>query len=1244
MKVSQIKSDAKQVLNFCEDETLYNRLTQAIEVLANEGQWDSLQAYMDIRVDPEGVVTLPRDVESPIKININNHAAFSHDKLYEFTLNGPGNDMAETSGWAWMDKGRSPVWIQPFRRHVIAFCEKPEDVGKKVRLYGHSSNGRECHDEIPMVLWNTPNPARSANFYNQILRVDKDASVGQVGLFEPADGPDPVPPPEPPPLPPPPPPPEAQVEDVSLLPHPGTYPRNGGAITIMFWTRTPGAHISYTSDGTTPSRTNGTILNHNRAYARVRLPNQQNEGDVTVLAMGFKDGILDSHVTGGLYHITPVEPGAPSSPDEELPQITSKSTPEEEAMTPAPEVPDPNIVTYKLLAVYYGDETAPSYRQIKLTKNASAIRMLYRRKTYQITSDDDWIPLDSTMAILTMLKALEGIRNGSAEELNKVDALFKQALHFLQQEQVSRMQFAIDAQKEIPPSLGITYGYAKGQTGLLAIDLHADAMQIIGNCEDTTFYNRLTHAIEVLSNEGQWDSLESYVDLPVNTADGVVTLPRDVYMPIKVNVNNNPTFSRSKLYEFTVNGPGTNMQGIGWSWVDKGDVVVSQQPGDEQVMALCENLQDIGKKVIIYGYDHFDRECSDILTISPVSLHPAPVPSRNFYRKVTRVLKEVTVGQIGLFVRPTAPPPLPPPPPPPGRTGVTGFRPPPGTYQRPGYMAVRINTVTSGASISYTIDGSAPSRGHGTIVPHPNATVLLRLPVGVTEGTITLRAMAFKDGLTDSAITSGAYHLVPAPVEATAENPTPTTPDTPQFLPDAFNDGISGPPEDSPIPISPEVLVLIAIYYQDEVEPRYRQIKVIGYQEVPRSIRMLYRRRTYKITSDADWIPLNSRMAILTMMRSLEAVRDGRPDELQKVEPYQKLALHFLQQEQAARTNFDIAAQSEKPSTLNLGIFNADSVIAADVYDDACEIFGPIGQDKILEKITDAREFLSNQGQWDGLTGYVDLATDNHYFITLPRYIENVIALNINGRPKMFRNKWFEFHLNGPGTGMPACRYWDDAGETVTIRPLYNIIQPVAYSNLASDAGKVLIIFGLDQDGLPLRSRQGGKWTNGLSIRCGVARRPPGPEVQKISRIDRILKEPSDGFIQLWGYERTFSQQDAPAPSRSPRAIPLGCYYPDETEPNYRRLKLPHKSAWVRMRYRLRNLKVTALADPLHLKNRLAITTAMRALKALEGDPGKADTLENKAINYLLAEQSSRNPAETFSVQFEGLDSAETII
>ena len=73
------------------------------------------------------------------------------------------------------------------------------------------------------------------------------------------------------------------------------------------------------------------------------------------------------------------------------------------------------------------------------------------------------------------------------------------------------------------------------------------------------------------------------------------------------------------------------------------------------------------------------------------------------------------------------------------------FSPAAGTYSSA--QSVTISTTTSGASINYTTDGSTPSESAGTAYSSP---------VNISAYS-TLQAIAFEDGYTDSAVTSAVY-------------------------------------------------------------------------------------------------------------------------------------------------------------------------------------------------------------------------------------------------------------------------------------------------------------------------------------------------------------------------------------------------------------------------------------------------------------------------------------------------------
>jgi hypothetical protein len=95
----------------------------------------------------------------------------------------------------------------------------------------------------------------------------------------------------------------------------------------------------------------------------------------------------------------------------------------------------------------------------------------------------------------------------------------------------------------------------------------------------------------------------------------------------------------------------------------------------------------------------------------------------------------------------------------PGQAATPTFNPAAGTYTQP----VAIGTTTAGATIRYTTDGSTPSETNGTVYSTPIALA----------ATTTIKAIAYKAGLTDSGIASATYTVSSGTVGTPMFNPAP---------------------------------------------------------------------------------------------------------------------------------------------------------------------------------------------------------------------------------------------------------------------------------------------------------------------------------------------------------------------------------------------------------------------------------------------------------------------------------------
>lgn len=138
---------------------------------------------------PSGnILICPREIEIPLKININSKPAFSRSRLYEFTLNGPGGDDRQLTGWQWIEQLTTPIMVELSEvGTTIKVLNLDEsyagDDGKHVKIWGFDVNGKEISDDLTI---NHASPPTTTNSYRTIDRVSKDLTIQKVRLVTPS--------------------------------------------------------------------------------------------------------------------------------------------------------------------------------------------------------------------------------------------------------------------------------------------------------------------------------------------------------------------------------------------------------------------------------------------------------------------------------------------------------------------------------------------------------------------------------------------------------------------------------------------------------------------------------------------------------------------------------------------------------------------------------------------------------------------------------------------------------------------------------------------------------------------------------------------------------------------------------------------------------------------------------------------------------------------------------------------------
>lgn len=282
----------------------------------------------------------------------------------------------------------------------------------------------------------------------------------------------------------------------------------------------------------------------------------------------------------------------------------------------------------------------------------------------------------------------------------------------------------------------------------------------------------------------------------------------------------------------------------------------------------------------------------------------------------------------------------------------------------------------------------------------------------------------------------------------------------------------------------------------------------------------------------------------------------------------------------------------------------------SDIYAECSAITGSDREEVIFGRITDAVELLANKGDFDPLFGVLDIKVQDR-FIALPREVEAVLSMNIEGCPTVARDQLFQFHLNGPGEDSTNVKWeWCDRGDS----PVYAQPKPsmalTAVCACPEDKNAELWVYGVNDDGEEIRSKVGDDYVDGYRVPVNTVLTADAG-APKFRRITRVRKAVTKGPVTLFA---------------GPYA--LATYAHNDEEPRFRLVKIFRDAEWVRIAFRRSTFRLTTQTDLIPLHNRQAVVMMVRALKYYNepGGQAEAEGCEATAVRWLSEEQFTRTP------------------
>lgn len=277
------------------------------------------------------------------------------------------------------------------------------------------------------------------------------------------------------------------------------------------------------------------------------------------------------------------------------------------------------------------------------------------------------------------------------------------------------------------------------------------------------------------------------------------------------------------------------------------------------------------------------------------------------------------------------------------------------------------------------------------------------------------------------------------------------------------------------------------------------------------------------------------------------------------------------------------------------------------IWEEAKEIHGTCTDAYLFRKISGAVEVLANTGDFDPLFGVVDICVDGK-IVTLPREVGTPLSINIGGNPSIPRSQHHEFHLNGPGSCGPSCGWaWMNQGLVPTYRRIVAPAKLVAFVQNQADEGSEVWAYGYDVANNPIRTLENGVWKTGYRVPTAFGYAMPDLGAPEFARVSRLTRVRGEGSIRISTYDN----------SGTTGTLLANLHY-DETEAQYRQIKLERECEWIRVRFRRAVLRFYEQSDWVPLPSSEAVVKMLRAGKAYDEDrPDLGAAYEATARRYL---------------------------
>lgn len=192
-RVADVEEEARKIIGVCDDAKLFRWLGDAVSLIANKADFEGWKGWLDICTSGDGkCITLPREVETVLAVNIGGRPTLGYGTLFNFHLNGMG-DCRNRCDWSWQDQG---AWHFTYRDiitpgRLVAQLQLPDDNNKELIIYGYDNQGqklRRLKDNVWVDGYQVPTiygvavPDTEAPVIARITGIFKQRTAGSIKL------------------------------------------------------------------------------------------------------------------------------------------------------------------------------------------------------------------------------------------------------------------------------------------------------------------------------------------------------------------------------------------------------------------------------------------------------------------------------------------------------------------------------------------------------------------------------------------------------------------------------------------------------------------------------------------------------------------------------------------------------------------------------------------------------------------------------------------------------------------------------------------------------------------------------------------------------------------------------------------------------------------------------------------------------------------------------------------------------